>query len=150
MREARQVWAELLPELDAAGIHIVEYARLDASQQAALETYYEQQIFPVLTPLAFDPGRPFPHISNMSHNLAVLVRDQSGEERFARVKVPGSPVPRLVPVPPPAGHATLAADGVRARARVLVHVARAGHRRQPPVAVPRHGGAGVARLPRHA
>ena len=111
MREARQVWSELLPELDAAGIHIVDYARLDASQQAALGTYYEEQIFPVLTPLAFDPGRPFPHISNMSHNLAVLVRDQSGEERFARVKVPGSPVPRLAPVPAPAGHTTVSSDG---------------------------------------
>ena len=70
-------------------------------QRAALETYYREQVFPVLTPLAFDPGRPFPHISNMSHNLAVLVRDQSGEERFARVKVPTS-LPRLVPVPPQA------------------------------------------------
>jgi polyphosphate kinase len=111
MKEARQVWSELVPELDVAGIHIVDYARLDASQQAAPDRYYEEQIFPVLTPLAFDPGRPFPHISNMSHNLAVLVRDQSGEERFARVKVPGSPLPRLVPVPPPAGHVTLSPDG---------------------------------------
>ena len=56
----------------------------------------------MLTPLAFDPGRPFPHISNMSHNLAVLIRDQSGEERFARVKVPQS-LPRLVPVAAPEG-----------------------------------------------
>ena len=88
------------------------------------------QVFPVLTPLAFDPGRPFPHISNMSHNLAVLVRDQSGEERFARVKVPGSPLPRLVPVPPPSGTSRARARRPR-RAAAVVHLARAGHRRQP-------------------
>jgi len=51
----------------------------------------------VLTPLAFDPGRPFPHISNLSLNLAVVVRDQAGRERFARVKVPDT-LPQLVKV----------------------------------------------------
>jgi polyphosphate kinase len=101
MKEARACFSELRPELDAAGIHMVDYAALDASQKAALDAYFANQVFPVLTPLAFDPGRPFPHISNMSHNLAVLIRDQSGEERFARVKVPSS-LPRLVPVPAPA------------------------------------------------
>ena len=54
-------------------------------------------VFPVLTPLAFDPGRPFPYISNLSLNLAVIVRDQEGVERFARVKVPGT-LPHLVPL----------------------------------------------------
>ncbi|MEI6725766.1 MAG: polyphosphate kinase 1, partial [Actinomycetes bacterium] len=101
MKEARACFSELRPELDAAGIHMVDYATLDAGQKAALDAYYVKQVFPVLTPLAFDPGRPFPHISNMSHNLAVLIRDQSDEKRFARVKVPGS-LPRLVPVPAPA------------------------------------------------
>jgi polyphosphate kinase len=100
MKDARRCFSELLPELDAAGVHILSYAKLSPEQRAALETYYRAQVFPVLTPLAFDPGRPFPHISNMSHNLAVLIRDQSGEERFARVKVPES-LPRLVPVPAP-------------------------------------------------
>ena len=51
--------------------------------------YFAETVFPVLTPLALDPGRPFPHISNLSLNLAVLIRDHAGEERFARVKVPG-------------------------------------------------------------
>ena len=88
MKDARRCFAELLPELDAAGVHIVDYEQLSADQRAVLDEYYRTQVFPVLTPLAFDPGRPFPHISNMSHNLAVLIRDQSGEERFARVKVP--------------------------------------------------------------
>ena len=58
---------------------------------------FTQHVFPVLTPLAFDPGRPFPHISNRSLNLAVVVRDHKGEEHFARVKVPDT-LPQLVPV----------------------------------------------------
>jgi polyphosphate kinase len=98
MRAARQIFSVLLPELEAAGIHIVNYGDLNETQRAALKTYYEARVFPVLTPLAFDPGRPFPHISSMSHNLAVVVRDPSGEEHFARVKVPTS-LPRLVVVP---------------------------------------------------
>ena len=110
MKEARACFSELRPELDAAGIHIVDYAALDADQKASLDAYFMAQVFPVLTPLAFDPGRPFPHISNMSHNLAVLIRDQSGEERFARVKVPGS-LPRLVPAPAPAGAEAESGEG---------------------------------------
>ncbi len=102
MRAARQCFSELRPELDEAGIHIVDYGDLAADQRAALDQYYEEKVFPVLTPLAFDPGRPFPHISNMSHNLGVLVRDGSGDEHFARVKVPDT-LSRLVPVPAAAG-----------------------------------------------
>jgi polyphosphate kinase len=101
MKAARQCFSELRPELEAAGIHIVDYADLDAAQKAELGKYYDDKVFPVLTPLAFDPGRPFPHISNMSHNLGVLLRDANGDERFARVKVPDS-LPRLVPVKQPA------------------------------------------------
>jgi polyphosphate kinase len=101
MKDARKCFSELLPELDAAGVHVVDYADLDEAQKSALAAAYERNVFPVLTPLAFDPGRPFPHISNMSHNLAVLLRDAEGEEHFARVKVPGS-LPRLVEVQPPA------------------------------------------------
>ena len=105
MKEARECFIGLLPELDAAGLHIVAHDDLDQKQRGALATYFEEQVYPVLTPLAFDPGRPFPHISNMSHNLAVVVRDQAGEEHFARVKVPAS-LPRLVPVPAPGGRAS--------------------------------------------
>ena len=100
MQHVRECFSELLPELEAEGVHIVNYADLDAGQRGHLRHYYEEQVFPVLTPLAFDPGRPFPHISNMSHNLGVLLRDAEGDERFARVKVPDS-LPRLVPVPAP-------------------------------------------------
>ena len=63
----------------------------------AMDSYFLQNVFPVLTPLAFDPGRPFPHISSGSLNLAVVVGDNQGTENFARVKVPDS-LPRLVPV----------------------------------------------------
>ena len=80
--------AELLPALAAAGITISNYRSLDSSQQRELETYFRESIYPVLTPLAFDRGRPFPHISNLSLNLAVVVRDATGAEHFARVKVP--------------------------------------------------------------
>jgi polyphosphate kinase len=96
--EARDCFQhELLPRLEEAGIHLLAYADLDQRQQAHVRRYFEQVMFPVLTPLAFDPGRPFPHISNLSLNLAVLIRDPAGKERFARVKVPGT-LPRLVPL----------------------------------------------------
>jgi polyphosphate kinase len=96
--ECRRLWNDdLLPGLDEAGIHLLAYDQMNEKQQSNMTSYFENVIFPVLTPLAFDPGRPFPHISNLSLNLAVLIRDQFGEERFARVKVPTS-LPRLVPV----------------------------------------------------
>src|SRR5690349_15352395 len=85
----------LLPSLDEAGIHILDYAALKDKQRAYVKQYFDDVIFPVLTPLALDPGRPFPYISNLSLNLAVLIRDQYGEQRFARLKVP-STLPRLV------------------------------------------------------
>jgi len=89
---------ELLPSLAVAGIHIADYRWLSAGQRQQLEAYFRERIYPVLTPLAFDRGRPFPHISNLSLNLAVVVRDSAGAEHFARVKVPDS-INQLVPVP---------------------------------------------------
>jgi polyphosphate kinase len=80
----------LLPALDAAGIQILDYPALSSAQLAFVNAYFAESMFPVLTPLAFDPGRPFPHISNLSLNLAVLIRDNNGVEHFARVKVPDS------------------------------------------------------------
>jgi len=98
MEAARECWAKhLLPSLNEAGIHVLNYADLNASQKARVDEYFEQVVFPVLTPLAFDPGRPFPHISNLSLNLAVIIRDKKKQERFARVKVPNT-LPRLVPI----------------------------------------------------
>jgi polyphosphate kinase len=88
---------EILPALNRAGIHILDYAALNEKQVESVKNYFNQVIFPVLTPLAFDPGHPFPHISNLSLNLAVVVRDEEGKNRFARIKVP-STLPRLVPI----------------------------------------------------
>jgi polyphosphate kinase len=97
MQGTRTVLGQLLPRLAEAGIHILDYPALTDQHRAAADAYFERVIFPVLTPLAYDPGRPFPHISNMSMNLAVLIRDPLGRERFARVKVPDT-LPRLVSI----------------------------------------------------
>jgi polyphosphate kinase len=88
---------ELRPALSEEGIHILPYEELNSRQLQACEHYFSEIIFPVLTPLAFDQGRPFPHISNLSLNLAVLIRDAGGDDRFARLKVPDS-LPALVPL----------------------------------------------------
>jgi len=88
---------ELMPALEAEGIRILDFAALDAKQLESVNRFFAEVVFPVLTPLAFDPGRPFPHISNLSLNLAVLIRDHKGGEHFARVKVPDT-LPQLVPV----------------------------------------------------
>ena len=61
------------PALTRAGIQLLDYADLDEEARGALNEYFQRTVFPVLTPLAFDPGRPFPHISNLSLNLAVVV-----------------------------------------------------------------------------
>ena len=98
VQQVRLCWRDdLMPLLEAQHIHILDYEQLDAKQRAAMRTYFEQEIFPVLTPLALDPGHPFPHISNLSLNLAVVIADAIYPERFARVKVPPT-LPRLVPV----------------------------------------------------
>jgi polyphosphate kinase len=86
---------DLVPLLDKQGIHILDYEELTQKQKETADSYFSEVVFPVLTPMAFDPGHPFPHISNLSLNLAVLIRDSS--EHFARIKVPGT-LPRLVPI----------------------------------------------------
>ncbi len=79
----------LRPLLAQAGIHLLDYFNLSPEQRNYLDEFYQEHIFPVLTPLAVDPSHPFPHISNLSLNLAVVVKDHDGEqERFARIKVP--------------------------------------------------------------
>ncbi|HEV8038571.1 MAG TPA: polyphosphate kinase 1 [Bryobacteraceae bacterium] len=98
MKEAYDFYrGELVPELAAAHIQLLDLAELEPQQRGILDTLFLDKIFPVLTPLAFDPGRPFPHISNLSFNLAVVVRDPSGPEHFARVKIPDS-LPQFLPV----------------------------------------------------
>lgn len=98
-QEVRTYWrTELLPLLAEQHIYIRDYEQLDAEQRAFLRTYFENEIFPVLTPLAVDTGHPFPHISNRSLNLAVVITDTANNEYFARLKVPPA-LPRLVSVP---------------------------------------------------
>jgi len=88
---------ELLPELEKTGIHILDYKKLNEAQRKRADTYFHDVVFPVLTPLALDPGHPFPHISNLSLNLAIVIRDKKGKEKFARLKVPDTLL-QLVPV----------------------------------------------------
>lgn len=88
---------EIIPQLRRHNIFVVKYDELSDEHKEVLQLYFEQEVFPVLTPLAVDPGRPFPHISNLSLNLAVFMRDENHQERFARVKVPQS-LPRILPV----------------------------------------------------
>jgi polyphosphate kinase len=91
---------ELLPALVEQGIHIVDLAELRTAERRALKDYFDREVFPVLTPLAIDAGHPFPHISNLSLNLAVTVADPQAGPRLARLKIPDV-LPRLIPVPPP-------------------------------------------------
>ena len=97
LAEAHACRRALFAELEAAGIVISNYGGLAPAHREAVDQYFQETIFPVLTPLAVDPGRPFPHISNLSLNLSVLIRDRDGEARFARIKVPDS-LPQLIPV----------------------------------------------------
>lgn len=87
---------EICPALEQNGIEFVRTASLSREHQEKLRDYFREEIFPVLTPLAFDTGHPFPFMSNLSLNLAIELEDEeSGSIKFARVKVPGI-LPRLV------------------------------------------------------
>ncbi|MDQ2754043.1 MAG: RNA degradosome polyphosphate kinase [Actinomycetota bacterium] len=89
VRRHRAFLEVLAPELAAHGIRFSDWESLDGDDKAWLEGVFDARIFPVLTPLAVDPGHPFPYISHLSLNLAVIVRDPvGGDRRFARVKVP--------------------------------------------------------------
>ncbi|MBI5943120.1 MAG: polyphosphate kinase 1 [Chloroflexi bacterium] len=88
---------KLLPKLDKMGIHIIDYHKLTKTQKERADSYFKEVVYPVLTPLALDPGHPFPHISNLSLNLAIVIRDKKGNEKFARLKVPDT-LPRLLPI----------------------------------------------------
>lgn len=98
---------EILPELKAQGIEIIHYKDLTKSERQAVNTYFMENVFPVLTPQAVDPSHPFPYISNLSLNLGLMIEPEDkpdgavsatkAEPRFARIKVPPT-VSRLVPV----------------------------------------------------
>ncbi len=99
LRHAELFTKELAPALSQAKINIVHWSTLSSEEQNLLHDYFQSQVFPVLTPLAVDPAHPFPYISGLSLNLAVVLRNpKSKAEHFARVKVPPL-LPRFVQVP---------------------------------------------------
>jgi polyphosphate kinase len=110
LRPSLQVMAscladELLPALAGHGIKILDYEQLETPTRLAMEQYFNERVFPVLTPLAIDAGHPFPYISTLSLSLAVELRERrsTGDVDYvARVKVPPS-LPRFVPIDAPAG-----------------------------------------------
>ncbi len=98
LHQISDVWLnEVVPQLKENKIIVARYAELTDNEKEILDAYFKQQIYPVLTPLAFDPGRPFPYISNLSLSFAILIRKPNGENHFARVKVP-SILPHLMRV----------------------------------------------------
>jgi polyphosphate kinase len=119
-RQQRLLRGEVFPALAARGVRIVDIANVSPGDRAALDAYYEREVFPVLTPLAVDPGHPFPHISNLSLNLAVAIDDPKLGNRFARLKIPNV-LPRFIPVPPvpPSENAATADDATPASATAL-------------------------------
>lgn len=93
----RAYQGEIAPALDKAGVHILDYRKLSKPQRAKADAYFKDLVFPILTPLVLDSAHPFPHISNLSLNFAIVIKDPKGNERFARVKVPAT-LPRLLSV----------------------------------------------------
>jgi len=91
---------DIIPKLANQGIFIHMYSDLTEQQKELMRKFFIDEIFPVLTPLAFDSAHPFPFISNLSLNLAIIVRDQNNKDFFARVKVPTNLFSRLIRIPP--------------------------------------------------
>jgi polyphosphate kinase len=101
MADVRACWHHLHAQARREGIEVIRYEQLSIAEKQFLNEYFENEIFPILTPLAVDPGHPFPHISNLSLNMAIMIRDPvTGENQFARMKVPGV-LARLVRCPVP-------------------------------------------------
>ena len=100
-REQADLFGDVvMPDLEAQGIQLLRWDQLTPSEKAKIELFFDAKVFPVLTPLAVDPSHPFPYISGLSMNLAVVVRNPvTGTELFARVKVPPL-LPRFVEVGP--------------------------------------------------
>ncbi len=123
--EQYRVWQrELLPLLAANGLHVLSRDILTAEQKAAAKIWFQSNVFPALTPLAVDPGHPFPHLRNKSLNVAVVVRrgghrrrKELGESALAVVQVPAV-LPRLVPMPSTSGTAFLLLEEL-----ILLHAA---------------------------
>ena len=98
IKQMNDLWLnEIVPGLKKNGVELLRFAEFSEEDRLKLRDYFTREIYPILTPLAFDPGRPFPYISNLSLNLAILIKKPNGENHFARVKVPNI-IPRLVQV----------------------------------------------------
>ncbi|QKK10027.1 MAG: polyphosphate kinase 1 [Planctomycetota bacterium] len=106
--EQARIWLEVvMPQLANAGIHVLTYTDLDDAQRAWIDDWHRNNVFPILTPLAVDPGHKFPFISNLSENLGVLVGSADRTERhFARIKIPDV-LPRFVRINPEASEVYL-------------------------------------------
>ena len=119
-KNAQACWQEeIKPLLEKEGIQVLNYEELSEKQQEAVNSYFLEMIFPTLTPLAFDPGHPFPHISNLSLNLAVFIEDEHKVQHFARVKVPAS-LPRFIPIKRSSG--SVRKDGTVPYNLSLIHI----------------------------
>ena len=115
---------DLLPKLTEAEIRLLTWAELSAERQKEMTAHFESVVFPILTPLAFDPAHPFPFVSNLSLSLAVeLSEKKEGRRRFARVKVPAS-LPRFIPLPAeaPAKEGSPGADFLLLESLVEAHL----------------------------
>jgi polyphosphate kinase len=106
-RHAKVFMEAVRPALADEGIIVVTWAQLDDDERGRLSTYFHEQVFPVLTPLAVDPAHPFPFVSGLSLNLAITVRQpEDGTQHFARIKVPDN-VDRFVELGPREGGAAI-------------------------------------------
>jgi polyphosphate kinase len=106
-RHAQEFLESIRPALADEGIIVVTWAQLDDAERSRLSTYFHEQVFPVLTPLAVDPAHPFPFVSGLSLNLAITVRQpDDGTQHFARIKVPDN-VDRFVELGPREGGAAI-------------------------------------------
>lgn len=96
IQATKDLWDnELVPALKENNIFILDFDEIEPNDKLILKEYFTKEIFPILTPLAFDPGRPFPYISNLSLNFAILVKKPNGEVHFARLKIPNI-LPRMM------------------------------------------------------
>jgi polyphosphate kinase len=120
--QMRCLLKQVLPGLEKHGVCIVPYPKLEAAQRRALQEYFYERIFPILTPLSVDTSHPFPYISNISLNLGILVVPEDPhsdhEPRFARVKVPPN-VPRLIKVEGPDCHFVMLEEVISAHIGAL-------------------------------